>query len=96
MLQPDMGTIFHIKINEIFWLLQTIMEVIKIININAFILLGYKRNTDASILVYKYRPERTGFNMYVENTQLQLTFLTLLPWFQLSTLFTNWSTALEN
>ena len=31
-------------------------------------------------LVYKHRPERTGFNMYVENTQQQLTFLTLLPW----------------
>ena len=30
-------------------------------------------------LVYKYRPERTGFNMYAENTQQQLTFLTILP-----------------
>ena len=35
----------------------------------------------ASILVYKFRPERTGFNMYAENTQQQLTFLTLLPWY---------------
>ena len=24
---------------------------------------------DASILVYKFRPERTGFNMYAEYTQ---------------------------
>ena len=37
-------------------------------------------NTDASILVNKNRPERTGFNMYFENTQQQLTFLALLPW----------------
>jgi len=34
-------------------------------------------NTDASILVYKFRPERTGFNMYAEYTQLQLTSLAL-------------------
>ena len=34
---------------------------------------------DASILVHNYRPERTGFNMYAENTQQQLTFLALLP-----------------
>ena len=30
---------------------------------------------DTSILVYKFRPERTGFNMYAEYKQLQLTFL---------------------
>ena len=36
-------------------------------------------NTDASILVYKFRPERTGFNMYAEYTHPQLTFLALLP-----------------
>ena len=34
-------------------------------------------NTDASILVYKFRPERTDFSMYAEYTQLQLTFLAL-------------------
>ena len=34
---------------------------------------------DASILVYKFRPERTGFNMYAEYTQLQLNFLALNP-----------------
>ena len=43
---------------------------------NAFIL-GYKTNTDASILAYKFPTERTGFNMYAEYTQLQLTFLAL-------------------
>ena len=35
-------------------------------------------NIDASILVYKFRPERTGFNMYAEYTQLQFTFLATL------------------
>jgi len=42
---------------------------------NALNLLGNKTNTEASILVYKFRPERTGFNMYAEYTQLQLIFL---------------------
>ena len=37
-------------------------------------------NTDASILVYKFRPEKTGFIMCAEYTQLQLTFPALLPW----------------
>ena len=32
--------------------------------LNAFILLGYYTNTGASFLVYKFRPERTGFNIY--------------------------------
>ena len=31
------------------------------------------------ILVYKYHPEITGFNMYAEYMQSQLTFLALLP-----------------
>ena len=44
----------------------------------------FYRNTDASILVYNHRPERTGFNMYVENTQQQLTFLALLPCVQVT------------
>ena len=34
---------------------------------------------DASILVYKFRPKRTGFNMYAEYTRPQLTFLALHP-----------------
>ena len=33
-------------------------------------------NTDASTLVCKFRPKRTGFNMY---TRPQLTFLALHP-----------------
>ena len=43
-------------------------------------------NEHASILVYKFRPERTGFNMYAEYTQPQLTFLTLQPWHKQSIL----------
>ena len=34
-------------------------------------------DSDGSILVYKLRPERTGFNMYAEYAQLQLLFLAL-------------------
>ena len=56
------------------------MCIIKIIKFNAFNLLGYLPNTDASILVYNFLPERTGFNMYTEYTQPQLTFLALHPW----------------
>ena len=44
---------------------------------NAFNLLGYRTNTEASILIYKFRTKRTGFNMY---TRPQLTFLALHPW----------------
>ena len=69
MSKPDMRSIFHIKkINEIFWYI-----------FNAFNLLGYYTNTDASILVYKFRPKRTGFNVYAEYTRPQLTFLALHP-----------------
>ena len=31
----------------------------------------------SNLLGYKFRPEKTGFNMYAEYTQLQLTFLAL-------------------
>ena len=43
-------------------------EFSKLSKLNAFNLLGYFTNTDASILVYKFRPERTGFKMYAEYT----------------------------
>ena len=36
-------------------------------------------NTDEASLVYKFRPERTGFNMYAEYTRPQLIFLALHP-----------------
>ena len=53
----------------------------KLSKLNVFILLGYYSNNDTSILVYKFRPERTGFNMYAEYTRSQLTFLALEPCF---------------
>ena len=56
---------------------KLLCELSKLSKFNAFNLLGNKTNTDASILVYKFRPERTGFNMYAEYTKLQLTFLAL-------------------
>ena len=59
---------------------KLLCELSKFSQFNAFILLGYKTNTDASILIYKFRPERTGFNMYAEYTQPQFTFLELVPW----------------
>ena len=45
--------------------------------LNALILLGYF--TDASILVYKFCPERTVFNICANYTLPQLTFLALVP-----------------
>ena len=35
------------------------------------------KRTLNSLLVYKFRPERTDFNIYAECAQLQLTFLAL-------------------
>ena len=58
---------------------KLLCELSKSSKLNAFILLEHQKNTDASILVYEFRPERTGFNMYAENKQPQLTFLALLP-----------------
>ena len=55
-------------------------ELSKLSKFNAFNLLGYYTKTDAPILVCKFRPERTGFNMYTEYTQLHLTFLALHSW----------------
>ena len=58
---------------------KLLCELSKLSKFDAFNLLGYSTNTDASILVYKYRPKRTGFNVYVEYTRPQLTFLALHP-----------------
>ena len=58
---------------------KLLCELSKLSKFNAFNLIGYKTNTDASILVYKFRPERTGFYLYVEYTQQELTFLALVP-----------------
>ena len=59
--------------------MKLLCEFSKLSKLNSFNLLVYLTNTDASFHVYKVRPERTGFNMYAEYTQLQLTFLALVP-----------------
>ena len=66
---------------------KLLCELSKLSKLNAFILLGYQTNTDASILLNKFRPERTGFNMYAEYTQPHLTFLALVPWTRLTLSF---------
>ena len=71
MSQPDMESIFKTGHRKLLY---------EFSKLNAFILLGYQTNTDASILVYKLHPKRTGFNMYAEYTRPQLTFLALVPW----------------
>ena len=59
--------------------LKLLCEFLKLSKLNALNLLVYQTNTDASILAYKVRPERTGFNMFTEYTRPQLTFLALVP-----------------
>ena len=80
-----MGSIFHIKNQwNILVYRKLLCELSKVSKLNAFNNLRYYTNTDASILVYKFRPERTGFNVYAEYTRPQLTFLALHPWHDLS------------
>ena len=59
---------------------KLLCELSKLSKSKAFIVLGYQTNTDASIVVYKFRPERTGLNMYADYARPQLTFLALMPW----------------
>ena len=74
--KPEKGSIFHIiKSMKYYGHRKLLFKLLILAKFNAFNLLGYWTNTDASVLVYKFRPERTGFNMYAEYTQLQLTFL---------------------
>ena len=80
MSQPDMESIF----TKIIYMKYSghrklLCELSKLSKLNAFILLGYLTNTDTYILVYKFRPERTGFNINAEYTQPHLTFLALVP-----------------
>ena len=78
MSKPDMGSIFPIKKTMKYSGHRKLLcEFSKLSKFNAFNLLGYLMNTDESILVCKFCPERTGFNMYTEYTQPQLTFLAL-------------------
>ena len=39
--------------------------------------LWLKKRTLMHLQIYKFRPERTGFNTYAEYLQVQLTFLAL-------------------
>ena len=72
MSKPDMGSIFHIKKSmKHSGQRKLFCELSKLSKFNAFNFLGYLTNTDASILVYKFRPKRTGFNMYAEYTRPQ-------------------------
>ena len=76
-MQPDMESMFTKIILKYSGHRKLLCELSKLSKLNAFILLGYQTNIDASILVYKFRPEKTGFNMYAEFTQPQLTFLAI-------------------
>jgi len=58
MSKPDMGSIFHIKISMKYSGQRKLLcELSKLSKFNAFNLLGYYTNTDASIRVYKFRRE---------------------------------------
>ena len=64
MSHPDMGSIFHIKKSiKYSGHRKLLCELSKL---NAFILHGYLTNTDASILLYKFRPERTD-SLYTQS-----------------------------
>ena len=79
--KPDMGSIFHIK-NQ--WNILVIgNNYVNYQNYQNLMLLTSSdtKRTLMHTVVYKFRPERTGFNMYAECPQLQLTFLALVPWF---------------
>ena len=70
MSQPDMGSIFHIKNQKNILVIGN--YYVNYQNFHNSMLLSSsdtKRTLDASILVYKFRPERTGFNMYAEYTR---------------------------
>ena len=59
---------------------KLLCDLSKLPKFNAFNLLGYQLNSDASILVYKFRPERTGFNMCgrVYATEINFPCITFL------------------
>ena len=48
-------------------IMKLLCKFSKLSKFNIFNLLRYKTNIDASILVYKFHPERTGFIMYAED-----------------------------
>ena len=69
--QRDMGSIFYIKNQS-----NILFKGNYYVNYQNLMLLS-SSDTKLSILVYKFRTERTGFNMNATATQLQLTFLAL-------------------
>ena len=77
MSKPDMGSIF--RINNQCNILVIGNYYVNCQNYQNSMHLTSSNTKRTSILVYKFRPERTGFNMYAEYTQLQLTFLALVP-----------------
>ena len=77
MSKPDMGSILNIKKS-----MKYSGHGNYYVNYQNLMLLtssDTKRTLMPPILVYKIRPTRTGFNMYVEYTRPQLTFLALHP-----------------
>ena len=54
---------------------KLLCELSKLSKLNGFILLEYWTNTDASILVYEFRSERTGF--YSTQSILNCNYLSL-------------------
>ena len=72
--QRDMGSIFYIK-NQ----LNIRFKGNYYVNYQNYqnLMLLSSSDTKLSILVYKFRTDRTGFNMNATATQLQLTFLAL-------------------
>ena len=63
---------------------KLLCELSKLSKLNAFILLGYTRRTLMHLFLFTNIARRELVsNMYAENTQQQLTFLTLLPWMHL-------------
>ena len=58
---------------------KLLCELSKLSNLMLLTSSDTKDNTDAFILVYKFRLKRTGFNLYAEYTRPQLNFLALHP-----------------
>ena len=79
---------------------KLLCESSKLSKLNAFIILRYKTNTDASILVYKFRPERTGFNMYagriVYTTAINFPCISTLILYHGSSTKSNFSNAIKS
>ena len=84
MSQPEMGSIIHM--NNLWNILVIGKYYVNYQNYQNKMPLSpsdTRRTLMQSILVYKFRRERTGFNMYAENTRPQLTFLALVPCIEL-------------